>query len=219
MSNKIQRITIDSSDAMTELCFLGKSTGADKSPYNICRHRHPYTAVYNMLFASLKNKPIEFAEIGVAAGCSAILWDMYFTSEHMRLHYFDRDASFLEHGRQMTGGRTNYSLMDVSVDGEVVRALRQSFGEGTVQYDVILDDSSHEHEHQIRIIKEAFPLLKPGGLLIIEDIFRSTPEEEYERELLDILPQCSAAYFVMCEHKDRWSPGWDNDKLLVLVKA
>jgi predicted O-methyltransferase YrrM len=174
-----------------------------------------------MLFASLKNKPIEFAEIGVAAGCSAILWDMYFTSNQTRLHYFDRDASFLEHGRDMTGSRTKFSLMDVSVDGDVVRALKESFGVDSTGklYDVILDDSSHEHGHQIRIIKEAFPLLKPGGLLIVEDIFRATPEEEYERELIDILPQCSAAYFVMCEHKDRWSPGWDNDKILVLVKS
>jgi hypothetical protein len=49
--------------------------------------------------------------------------------------------------------------------------------------------------------------------------FRATPEEEYTKELGEILPLCSAAYFVVCEHKDRWSPGWDNDKLLVLVKA
>jgi predicted O-methyltransferase YrrM len=107
--------------------------------------------------------------------------------------------------------------MDVSVDGDVVRALKGSRGEAL--YDVILDDSSHEHGHQIRIIKEAFPLLRQGGLLVIEDIFRSIPEEEYSRELTDILPQCSAAYFILCEHKYKFSPGWDNDKLLVLVKG
>ena len=217
MASTIQRITIDSSDAMTELCFLGKSTGSDKSPYNTCRHRHPYTAVYNMLFSPLKNQLIHFAEIGVAIGCSAILWDLYFTHQGTQLHYFDRDEGFLENGRERTSSRTKYSLMDVSIDGDVLRALKGSRGEGL--YDVILDDSSHEHGHQIRIIKEAFPLLRQGGLLIIEDIFRSTPEEEYTRELADILPRCSAAYFVLCEHKDRWSPGWDNDKLLVLVKA
>jgi predicted O-methyltransferase YrrM len=216
MPNTIERITIDSSDAMTELCFLGKSTGSDKSPYNTCRHRHPYTAVYNMLFSPLKNQPIHFAEIGVAAGCSAILWDLYFTHEGTRLHYFDREEGFLENGRGLTSSRTKYSLMDVSVDGDVVRALKGSRGEAL--YDVILDDSSHEHGHQIRIIKEAFPLLKQGGLLIVEDIFRSIPEEEYSRELTDILPQCSAAYFILCEHKYKFSPGWDNDKLLVLVK-
>ncbi|NBP64099.1 MAG: hypothetical protein EBU66_05405 [Bacteroidetes bacterium] len=84
---------------------------------------------------------------------------------------------------------------------------------------MIIDDSTHGFEDQIRIVKEAFPLLKPGGILIVEDVFRATEEAKYERELKDILEQCSTSYFVMCEHMARWSPGWDNDKLLVLVKA
>jgi predicted O-methyltransferase YrrM len=105
--------------------------------------------------------------------------------------------------------------MDVSKDGDVARALALPSG----QYDVILDDSSHEFDHQIRIIKEGFPLLKPGGYLIVEDVFRSTPEERYEQALNQILPQCAEAYFVICNHEERYSPGWNNDKLLVLVKG
>ncbi len=212
----IPRITIDSSDATTELCFLGKATGTDKSPYNTCRHRHPYTAVYNMLFSPLKNKPIQFAEIGVASGSSAMLWDLYFTHDNARINMFDSDMNFLAHAQGLVGDRFRFHQMDVSVDGDVVRGLSsQQAG----PYDVILDDSSHTHEHQIRIIKEAFPLLKQGGLLIVEDIFRATAEEDYSSLLGDVLAKCSASYFVMCEHKDRWSPGWDNDKLLVLVKG
>ena len=212
----IPRIVIDSSDAKTDLCFLGGAIGTDKSPYNTVKHRHPYTAVYNMLFSPFKNKPVQFAEIGVASGNSAILWDLYFKHTDTRIHMFDSDHNFLDHGKTLVGGRCSFTKMDVSVDGDVDRALKGSY-EG--KYDVILDDSSHEHGHQIRIIKEAFPLLRQGGLLIVEDIFRSTAEDEYTRELGSVLPLCSAAYFVVCEHKDRWSPGWDNDKLLVLVKA
>ena len=212
----IPRLVIDSSDAKTELCFLGRVAGTDKSPYNTVKHRHPYTAVYNMLFSPFKNRQINFAEIGVAGGNSAVLWEMYFTNADTRIHMFDSDQNFLDHGKGLVNDRHTFSKMDVSVDGDVLRALKESYAG---QYDVILDDSSHNHEHQIRIIKEAFPLLRQGGLLIVEDIFRSTAEDEYTRELRDILPLCSAAYFVMCEHKERWSPGWDNDKLLVLVKA
>lgn len=216
----IQRLVIDSSDAMTELCFLGNIAGTDKSPVVSAspRHRHAYTAVYTMLFAPLKGRPIHFAEIGVATGNSTLLWNMYFKHTDTRIHMFDRDQNFLNSTRELVNSETVFfSLMDVAVDGDVSRALKAS-NPGNL-YDVIIDDSSHEHGHQIRIIKEAFPLLKQGGILIVEDIFRSTAEDEYTRRLGAILHECSAAYFVVCEHKDRWSPGWDNDKLLVLVKA
>ena len=215
MNTRIERIVLESSNMKSELCILGQAVGTDKSPYNTCAHRHPYTAAYTMLFSPLKNRPIQFAEIGIAAGRSAVLWEMYFANPETRIHMFDRDENFIANADSITGKRVVCGKMDVSMDGDVFRALSEKCD----QYDVIIDDSSHEHGHQIRIIKEGLPLLKQGGLLIVEDVFRATPEEEYTRELTDILPRCSAAYFIVCEHKDRWSPGWDNDKLLVLVKA
>ena len=160
--------------------------------------------------------PVHFAEIGIALGNSALMWDRYFRHDAAHIHMFDRDANFCEHADGITGNRLTVGLMDVGVDGDVRRALAEA---SAAPYDVIIDDSSHEHGHQIRIIKEAFPLLRQGGLLIVEDIFRATAESEYTRELGDVLPLCSTAYFVLCEHKDRWSPGWDNDKMLVLVKG
>jgi predicted O-methyltransferase YrrM len=215
----IPRIVVDSSAAETELCFLGNIAGTDKSPVvsAALRHRHAYTAVYTMLFAPLKERAIQFAEIGVAGGNSALLWHMYFKHPETVVHMFDRDQKFLTSAQELVANPTmKFSLMDVGVNGDVARGLKES---NAGLYDVIIDDSSHEHGHQIRIVKEAFPLLKQGGILIIEDIFRSTPEEEYTRPLGAIIHQCSAAYFVQCEHKDRWSPGWDNDKLLILVKG
>ena len=168
-----------------------------------------------MLFAPLKNKPIRFAEIGVAGGASALLWEIYFRHANTKICMFDRDEELLRRAQEHVGKRFTFGLMDVSVDGDVFRAL------GSDPYDVIIDDSSHDFDHQIRIIKEAWPLLKPGGMLIIEDIFRNEPEERYATALVEtkILESAVSVYFVMCEHKNRWSPGWDNDKLLVLVKA
>lgn len=211
----IPRIVIDSSDATTELCRIGRAAGTDKSPYNTVAHRHPYTAVYSMLFAPLKNKPIRFAEIGVAGGASALLWDIYFSHRDTELRMFDRDQNFLDRARNHVGGRFTFELMDVSLDGDVSRALGQD------KYDVIIDDSSHDFYHQIRIINEAWPCLKSGGMLIVEDIFRNESEERYTKALFEaeILENAATTYFVHCEHKDKWSPGWDNDKLLVLVKA
>jgi len=204
---------MDMTGSYTEMCAIGAKIGIDKSPYTNREmvHRHPYTGLYSMLFGPLKNKKIRFAEIGVAGGGSTLLWNYYFTNA--TFDFFDRDENFLENARSFGFRTSHFSLMDVSKDGDVSRAL------GDNMYDVILDDSSHEYDHQIRIIKEALPSVKPGGYMIVEDVFRNTPESDYVRDLQDVLPGCSEAYFVVCNHDERYSPGWNNDKVLVLVKA
>jgi hypothetical protein len=55
--------------------------------------------------------------------------------------------------------------------------------------------------------------------MIVEDVYRSIPEADFERDLESVLPECAEAYFVVCNHEERYSPGWNNDKILVLVKA
>jgi predicted O-methyltransferase YrrM len=216
--SRIPKLVIDSSAAPTELCVLGQMTGTDKSPFNPAGHRHPYTAVYSLLFARYKHNPIRFAEIGVAMGASLELWSKYFKHPNAYLVGFDRDWGLLHHAKERVGDpRLHVGLMDVAVDENVKDSLENaSAGE---KYDVIIDDSSHDHEHQIRIIREAFPHLKSGGMLIVEDVFRATAEEEYSNLIQGELGACAEAFFVECEHTYKWSPGWDNDKLLVLVKA
>jgi len=221
----IQHIVIDSTKAYTELCHFGKICGIDKSPYNESEngHRHPYSAVYSMLFSPLKNKPIMFAEIGIGGGGSVLCWWNYF--KNARLSFFDRDQNLLDnvnnfnfpHNKPYTG------LVDVRVDGEIGAAIMNACiadasGVPLRFFDVILDDSSHDYTDQIRIIKECWPLINPGGYMILEDVFRKTCEADYERDLENILLECAEAYFVVCNHEERYSPGWNNDKLLVLVK-
>lgn len=213
-SYKIQHIVIDTTQSITELCRIGQYFGTDKSPYNRVPggHRHPYTSVYSMLLSPLRNKPIQFAEIGIAYGASVGMWSNFFTNA--RLCFFDRDENFIKRIRQ-ENGNPYLGLMDVAVDGDVTRALTDASG----QFDVILDDSSHDFNHQIRIAKEAFPFVKPGGYLLIEDVFRTRNGIDYEVALEEILEQCSMAYFAVCNHEERYSPGWNNDKILVLIKA
>jgi predicted O-methyltransferase YrrM len=217
MVKSIQHIVIDSTGAYTELCNIGRLAKTDKTPYgdkDTPLHRHPYTPVYSMLFAPLKNKEIQFAEIGVAGGGSVVMWWNYF--KNGRLCFFDRDENFLQNIRNMRFPREPYlGLVDVRKDGDTARALKEPGG----LYDVVLDDSSHTFADQVRIVKESWPLIKSGGYMIVEDVFRSESEKRYEDELGAVLADCSLAYFVVCNHEERYSPGWNNDKLLVLVKA
>jgi len=211
-------MVIDTTHTYTELCDIGRIACTDKSPYgdiNLPIHRHPYTGVYSTLFSPLKNKEIEFVEIGVAGGSSVILWWNYFTKASFS--FFDRDQNFLNNVEKMDfPSRSPYlGLMDVSVDGNVTESLLKT----GKQFDVIIDDSSHVFEHQIRIVQEAFPSLKPGGILIVEDIYRSESEKKYEDALKDTLKHCKFASFVITNHEERVDTGWNNSKLLVLIKG
>ena len=213
----VQHMSIDTTHTYTDLCEIGRLAMTDKSPYgnkDLSIHRHPYTGVYATLFAPLKHKSIEFAEIGVAGGNSVVLWWNYFTKAS--LYFFDRDKNFLNNVENINfpERRPYLGLMDVAVDNNITDSLKLT----GKQFDVIIDDSSHIYEHQIRIVKEAFPFVKSGGYLIVEDVYRSTSESDYERDLKEIISECSIAYFVVCNHEERYSPGWNNDKLFILVK-
>jgi len=209
----IQRLVIDSTGFRGELCELGVKYNADKSPYNTHPglHKHPYTAVYEMFLAQYKNKPIDLCEIGLAGGSSAAMWLEYF--KYGKFLFMDRDINFLNSFAKLNPSRTTLKLVDVGVDLNLLRAL------GDTKFDVIIDDSSHVFEHQIRIVQEAFPSLKPGGILIVEDIYRTESEKKYEDALKDTLKHCKFASFVITNHEERVDVGWNNSKLLVLIKG
>lgn len=203
---------MESTAAKTWMCSVAAGLGADKSPFNPYGHRHPYTAVYSLLFAPFKNKPISFAEIGVGGGASIHLWRAYFP--RARIFGFDRDIGALENLRSFALEDVTAELMDVGDTSSISSALSRT-GE---LFDIVLDDSSHLIQDQARIIRAALPKLKPGGLLIIEDIFRATPESEYEVIVGSVRAELAFASFIVTEHRNRASQGWDNDKLLVLIK-
>jgi predicted O-methyltransferase YrrM len=211
---RIQRITVDSTAAETHLCTLGSNYKTDKSPYNDAGHRHPYTAVYSLFLSQYRFQPVRFVEIGIAGGNSILLWRTYFTHKDTHIFGFDRDKNFIQNVLNFQLPGVSLGEMDVYEELSIRNGLQATGG----NLDVILDDSSHGLVDQIRIIKQAIPFLKPGGVIIIEDIFRDTPEERYEEGLADVLDQFSMAMFVVTEHERRYSPGWNNDKLLFLVK-
>jgi SAM-dependent methyltransferase len=46
-------------------------------------------------------------------------------------------------------------------------ALEQLAGQ---QFDLIIDDGSHQVPHQVAAIEQLGPLLRPGGVFVVEDI-------------------------------------------------
>jgi len=179
LMKRIQSITVDSTAAVTHLCTLGSNYKTDKSPYNDAGHRHPYTAVYSLFLSKFRFQPVRFVEIGIAGGNSILLWRTYFTHIDTHIFGFDRDKNFIQN-------TLNYGLPGVSV-GEMdvyeEQSIRRGFEATGGDLDVILDDSSHGLVDQVRIIKQAIPFLKPGGLIIIEDIFVILPKRDMKKDL------------------------------------
>jgi SAM-dependent methyltransferase len=217
MSSKISYITIDTSKALSDLCILGAHYVTDKSPYNSVMHRHPYTAVYDMLFAPRRYQPIVFGEIGVMNNASMCMWRSYFPTAS--LYGFEINTETLAAVKAHNLPNTHYSFMDSGSPQSIFDALNDT----KQLFDVIIDDSNHHFENQMAIASVAYEFLKPGGVLIIEDIFRPWGEARYEEALAPYMKYFSSAAFFETNHENLWSPGtqepwFNNDKLLVMYR-
>lgn len=211
---QLNKLVIDSSDCTTDLCLLGAYWGTDKSPINIdpALHKHPYTAVYDFLFSSMRYENMNFAEIGILKNKSMRCWRNYFPNAN--LYGFEWFEERINAARLDNLDNTFYYRMNVEDENSIDNA----FAETKKLYKVIIDDSTHVFIDQINIINIGYKYLLPGGILIIEDIFRDADESVYKEYLKPVSKYFSSVTFVITEHSLKWSPEWNNDKLLVLYR-
>jgi SAM-dependent methyltransferase len=210
-------ITLDSTLCKTTLCDLCSQTGTDKSPFTINGgHRHPYTTPYSLFFEPLKHKPIKFAEIGIFRGASIVAWRAFFS--RARIYGFDIDLAAMEHVRQFNIPGVYLDQMDATKADSMESVFQKHMADGEL-FDVILDDALHNVAQQAITIRTCMNKLKQGGLLIIEDIFRDQDHAPYLKVMEEVKDLISFSTFIVCDHKDRYSPGWNNDKLLIMVRA
>jgi predicted O-methyltransferase YrrM len=210
--NSIHSMTLDNKNKNTWLCHLGASIGTDKSPLNAQGHRHPYTSLYSLLLSQYRFQPVRFAEIGIAMGASAAMWSHFFNNG--KIFMFDSDENFIKNCQNYNLRNVTCNKMDVFQEDSIRSALTAIGG----NLDVLLDDSTHGIDDQIRIIKTALPFIRPGGMILIEDVFRTTSEDDYEKRLEDVLDHFSFCSFITTEHDNKFSGTWNNDKILVLIK-
>ncbi|MBI3258641.1 MAG: class I SAM-dependent methyltransferase [Ignavibacteriae bacterium] len=137
---------------------LAVKAGADKGSFY-----HNYTDVYAKYFASLKEKPIKFLEIGIYQGASVKLWEEYF--KNADLHFMD--ITFQE--VRYSSNRSHYHLCNQESSKELQSFIATSGG----NFDIIIDDGGHTMNQQITSFRELFPHLKSGGMYIIEDLHTS----------------------------------------------
>ena len=209
---KINSILIDSTNAITELCLLGVKYPTDKSPYNNDKnlHKHAYTAIYNLLFSNIKYNNIKLGEVGILDNNSMLSWREFFpNAELYGFEWFDNKLN-----KAISDNIPNCTYLKMDVTNSVSIELNLLFSQG--KFDILIDDSTHIFEDQVKFINVAYKYLKPGGYLIIEDIFINAEEEDYEKAIEPLSEYFSDVTFIYANHVLKYSPGWNNDKLLVL---
>lgn len=208
---KINSITIDSTNSVTDLCLLGVKYPTDKSPYNPddTLHKHAYTSIYNLLFSNLRYKDIKLGELGILDNNSMLSWREFFPNAKLYgFEWFDE--------RLDKAINDNIDCTYIKMNVKDINSISDGLSGAGSKFDILIDDSTHLFEDQIKFVNEAYKHLNPGGILIIEDIFINANEEDYFKSIN--LEQFSSATFIFANHNLKNSLGWNNDKLLVLHK-
>ncbi len=149
----------EASKIVCDLALLMELHGTDKFS------GHRYDLEYERHFAPLRHQPITLLEIGVGGyvdphcgGESLKVWRDYFADG--RIIGVD-----IRPKRLTIGYRVSTLVCDQSKPEEL-RWVNASEG----PFDIIIDDGSHVQSHVMTSFRTLFPLLRPGGIYVIEDL-------------------------------------------------
>ena len=123
---------------------------------------HGYTAYYDKHFTPLRDKPIKLLEIGVWEGASLLMWKRYFPNG--RIHGADIDLSRCPADLEDPPRVRLWECNQSSKESLVNMALELG------PWDIIIDDGSHNPDHQITTFGALWPYLNAGGLYCVEDL-------------------------------------------------
>jgi len=141
---------------MATLDELGLKHQTDKSS-----SEHNYTWIYDRLFTSIREEPVELLELGVWEGASIAMWEEYFTHPDARIVGIDHVP------RYHPAGLSSRVQLVHSDQAEIPVELQDA------TFDVIIDDASHISSKTIASFLTWWPRLKQHGFYIVEDLMTS----------------------------------------------
>jgi demethylmacrocin O-methyltransferase len=139
---------------MKTLTNLGLKYNTDKAYF------HLFTEFYNDYFEKYMNREnIHILEIGIFKGGSLRMLSEYFPNA--TIHAIDIEETFVN----QSYGPNVITHLCSQIDFELLQKLFTH-----IKFDIIIDDGSHQEEHNVISFKTLWKFLKPNGIYIIEDV-------------------------------------------------
>jgi hypothetical protein len=119
-----------------------------------------YFPIYEKLFSDWRNKNVVFLEVGVSKGGSLQMWQRYFgpLATVVGIDINPKCKEFEEDGIHIRIGDQS--------NPEFLKSLEDEFG----QFDIILDDGSHQMGHIFETFKFFYPRISKNGIYAVEDL-------------------------------------------------
>lgn len=123
-----------------------------------------YLRVYSRSFEKFRTDPISILEIGIQNGGSLEIYQSYFHSSSIIVGCdINTDCLKLQYGSNV-----HFVLGDCCE-----RITKERIMVVSPCFDIIIDDGSHRSDDIIKTFLMYFPILKDGGIFIIEDLHAS----------------------------------------------
>ena len=137
-------------------------------------HSHSYIPFYESVFMGIRHEIKQVLEIGIGyreliepfvkdyvPGSSLKMWEVYFPNAE--IHAIDNNVTA---AGQYYGERIHTYLLDQSKISDLLKLVSNTGGE----FDVVIDDGSHETKDQIVTYKTLEPYMRRGGVYVVEDV-------------------------------------------------
>lgn len=138
---------------MDTLNDIALECGTDKSSVV-----HDYCRKYEKYLPFPRSMPMNILEIGVAVGASLRMWERWFFNSSIT----GMDINF-------TCKRFESPRITVEIGSQADEKFLYHVNMLNGPFDLIVDDGSHQNAHQILTFQTLFPLLKDGGIYVVED--------------------------------------------------
>lgn len=169
-------------DLQLDLASLFRKYGSDKDS-------NGYSQSYFTIFDHLKDNQLNFLEVGIGTmiqgvhssmvgyslpgykpGGSLRAWRDFFPKGRIIGLDVQPDTQFSDEERIET------YLCDTSHKDAVSTWYDKM---NNIKFDIIIDDGSHHDENQLKTLTHLYPLLKDGGIYVIEDIYQGSKVSSY----------------------------------------